>query len=261
MQEKGGYLMEQFQKLCAAASAVNCEEFATKMLSIVQSIKSENFTQVGIVGLSKRGRRTFINKIVEHEVWTDDTIDDEAQLTRSAFERMPDNEKFNCVLVFNRAWNERKVLLFELGEEDFIADKTLNERMYTLDMVFVIISATAPFNNSEVNMLKAAHSLKRQVIVEGVGYLREGDLPKIEHYVAKMNESLELPPALIYENEPNCAKCVRGLIPAYVQRQQLRDKKCRDICTYTVDVLEQKAREALAKHSRSKNRPPMKLLR
>ena len=245
--------MEKFQKLCAAASVVNCEEFAAKMLSLVQSIKSESFTKVAVVGLNKRGRRTFINKIVEHEVWTDDTIDDEAQPTRIAFERMSDNEKFNCVLVFNRAWNERKVLLFELGEEDFIADNTLNEQMYTLDMVFVIISATAPFNNSEVNILKATHSLKRQVIVDGVGYLREGDLPKIENYVAKMNESLELPPALIYENEPNCAKRVRGLVPAYVKRQQLREKKCRDICTYTADVLEQKAREALAEQKQTAN--------
>ena len=85
--------MEKFQKLCAAASVVNCEEFAAKMLSLVQSIKSESFTKVAVVGLNKRGRCTFINKIVEHEVWTDDTIDDEAQPTRIAFERMSDNEK------------------------------------------------------------------------------------------------------------------------------------------------------------------------
>ena len=249
--------MKEFQNLCELASIVDCTDFAKKMTSIVKILKSDEFTRIGIFGLNPHGRRNFINRIVEREIWTEDSFYDTATPLRLSFEPVPPEENFNCVMAANQAWHDLTALIYELSDENFRADDKLN--MYKFDMLFVIVSATAPFNENEVSLLRAAASLNRQVAVEDMSYVKESDREKVKTYIAKINDSLNLPPAIIIGDVENCAKIVRGLIPAYVEQQQLREKKCTEIYNLTADTFEQAARAAISAEETNSRRAAQSL--
>lgn len=236
--------MKEFQNLCELASIVNCTDFAKKMTSIVKILKSDEFTRVGIFGLNPHGRRSFINRIVEREIWTEDTFYGITTPLRLSFEPVQTEENFNCVMVANQAWRDLTALIYELNDENFRADDKVNT--YKFDMLFVVVSATSLFNENEVSLLRAVASLKRQVAVGDMSYVREPDREKIKTYITKINDSLNLPPAIIVGEVEDCAKIVRGLIPAYLEQQQLREKKCTEIYTLTADTFERAARAAIS---------------
>ena len=145
---------------------------------------------------------------------------------------------FNCLFVSSPPWRDLKAILYELRENILFNDNVLSKDMYALDMVFFVISATAPFGKDDVNALKALAPLKRQVVVNGMHQVDDVNREKVLNYISKINDSLGLPPVIILESGKDFGKAVRSLIPAYVELQELREKKCRDLCKKMLEMLE-----------------------
>ena len=112
-------------------------------------------------------------------------------------------------------------------------------------MVFFIVSATSPFGSDELDFLKALNPLKCQLIVNKINLLKENEQKKIISYIEKINDSLSLPPIVIANEDENFGKVIRGLVPAYMELQQIRRNKCADIFNYVLATLEKNVNEKI----------------
>lgn len=237
--------MEKIQNIYKLASAINQREFAERIGNLVQVIKSQNFTNVAVTGLRNIGKTTFINEIIGREVWEPGTLDENEKPLRISFEPVQEDEKFNCLLVSSPPWHDLKAIIYELREDFLISENALVEDMYPLDFVFFIISATSPLQSEEINFLKALAPLKRQVVVNNIQQVKEDDRQNVLNYISKICDSLELPPAIIFDSGKNFAKLVRNLVPAYIEVQELRERKCNFIFNQSLNYLEKIVRDEL----------------
>lgn len=237
--------MEEIQNLYDVACAVNQKEFVEKMTALVKTINTQEFTNVAVTGLRNSGKTTFINEAIGSEVWEPGAMDEDEKPLRISFEPVSEDEKFNCVLLANRPWHDLKAIIFELREETLINGNDLSKDMYPLDMVFFIISATAPFRSEEVNFLKALSLIKCQVVVNNISLVREAEREKVINYIATVNNSLGLPPVIFLESGQQFGKLVRSLVPTYMELQELHEQKCAVLFKRTLDTLEQAARKEL----------------
>lgn len=239
--------MEEFQKFYEIANMVNLTEFVKRIENLISTIRTQNFTKIAVTGVRNVGKTTFINKIVGTEVWEAGNMDEDEKPLRISFEPLNDDENFNCILKVEQNWHDLKAIIYELREQNLIKENSLSEEMYPLDVVFFIISATAPFTKSEIDFLKALSLLQRQVIVNGMFYVKESDREKVKNYISKINNSLNLPPVIFIEDDEkqNLGKIIRNILPSYIELNELRENKCKSVMEHTLNVLEQAVRKAI----------------
>lgn len=230
--------MEVIQNLYEAAALINQTALVEKTTALIEFIRKQDFTHIAVTGAGNSGKTTFINEIIGREVWEPGTLDEDEKPLRISFEPLQEDENFNCLFVSNPPWHDLKVILYELRENILFSDNVLSEDMYSLDMVFLVISAMSPFGKDDVETLKALAPLKRQVVVNGMQKVAEVDREKVLNYISKINDSLNLPPVIILESGSSFGKAVRNLVPSYVELQELREKKCRNLFKKMLDTLE-----------------------
>ena len=230
--------MEVIQNLHEIAEVIKQTALVEKTEALVELIRKQEFTHIAVTGARNSGKTTFINESIGREVWEPGTLDEDEKPLRISFEPVQEDERFNCLFVSSPPWRDLKAILYELRENILFNDNVLSKDMYALDMVFFVISATAPFGKDDVNALKALAPLKRQVVVNGMHQVDDVNREKVLNYISKINDSLGLPPVIILESGKDFGKAVRSLIPAYVELQELREKKCRDLCKKMLEMLE-----------------------
>lgn len=237
--------MEVIQNLHEIAEVIKQTALVEKTEALVELIRKQEFTHIAVTGARNSGKTTFINESIGREVWEPGTLDEDEKPLRISFEPVQEDERFNCLFVSSPPWRDLKAILYELRENILFNDNVLSEDMYALDMVFFVISATSPFGKDDVNALKALAPLKRQVVVNGMHQVDDVNREKVLNYISKINDSLGLPPVIILESGKDFGKAVRSLIPAYVELQELREKKCRDLCKKMLETLELTARNEI----------------
>lgn len=230
--------MGEFKKLREAAAVVNQETLVDKTAALIEFIRQQEFANIAVTGARNIGKTTFINESIGREVWEPGTFAEDEKPLRISFEPLPEDEKFNCLFVSDPSWRPLKSIIYEVRMDTLLSADALSYDIYKLDMVFFLISATAPFGKDDVDALKALAPLKRQVIVNGMHHIKDADRDKILNYISNVNASLELPPVIILESGKNFGKTIRNVIPAYTELKNLRDEKCRDLVKKMFDTLE-----------------------
>lgn len=240
--------MNEYDEMRLVAKEVECVDFVNKMEALSNGLKSQELTKVAVTGLRNSGKTTFINDIVGSEVREPGNMDDAEKPLRVCFEPMNEDDRYQCIMVANHEWHDLGVVLYEFRQEDFIEENVLVEDMYSIDMVFFMISATAPFNIDEINFLKAMPFLNRQVVVNGIDYVKDAERQKVINYIVKINDSLGLPPVIVLRSGQDKGRMVRNTIPGYVELKENRDARQHHVFLYTLDKLEDKIKRRISEN-------------
>ena len=218
-----------FQKLKEIAQEAGCEATVQGYMEKANALINQERLKLVITGMRNSGKSTLINRMLENTVAEESMLSDEAELPlRVGFERIADDPNYRCVTIVNPRWYEQSVILYELHVQDVFQNGTLTAEMDDKDVVLFLISAAAPFNSDEIAILKALAPLSRQVILGGIDYITGDSLEKILAYVNKINDSLGLPPVLIFENQnsQDIGHIVRNILPADDELQKMRRLHC-----------------------------------
>ena len=79
-----------------------------------------------------------------------------------------------------------------------------------------------------------------QVVVNGIDAVKEEERQNVIDYIAKRNNSLNLPPIIIMEgSEEEFGKKIRNILPSYMEQKESREKRRNAIIKNTVDGLGQ----------------------
>jgi len=247
--------MEQFQNLYPVAELLDCMPYVEQMEKTASAIESQRKTVVVVTGMRSSGKTTAVNRMVGSEVREPGNMDDEEKPLRVSFEPMGDDERYQCVLMANREWNSRDALIFEFREENICQESQLTEEIMAADKVFFLISATAPFNRSEVSLLKKMKTLDCQVIVNGIDNVKESDRQQVMDYIAKINDSLDLPSALyMEESDADFGRKIRNALPGYEEQEEKRRKRIDSIVQSTVLRLNEILKKQTAELEKKKDR-------
>lgn len=231
--------MGEFEKIYDIARELDCMDFIKRMEMIIENVNSQKFINVLVTGTRNIGKTTFINKIVGSEVWESGNMDDEEKPLRVSFEPpIPDDEFFQNILAENEAWRAKNVVLYEMRENDLISENSLIEEMYPFDLVFFLISATAPFRLDDLNFLKALSPLRRQVVVNGISYIHEHEREKVLNYINRLNAENGFPPVIVMEDDKDLGEIVRNFIPEDSELKEIRTQKLNDISLHILEKLE-----------------------
>ena len=238
--------MEEMQSFYEAAEKIKQTALAEKTISLVQFIRTREFTNVAVTGARNSGKTTFINEIVGSQVWEPGALDETEKPLRISFEPVQEDERYNCIMAANLPWHDLKAIIYELREEQLFDGDTLAEDMFPLDMVFYITSASSPLGKEEVDALKALAPFKRQVVVNGMHLVDEVNRERVLNYIANINASLGLPPVIVFESGKNFGKLIRNLVPSFSELQTLRDRKCKFLLKNMLDTFETVTRNEIA---------------
>lgn len=226
-----------FQRLEELAQEVGCETTVQKYAEKANALVRQERLKLVVTGMRNSGKTTLINRMLESTVAEESMLSDENEPPlRVDFERMPDDPNYRCVTIINRKWDEQLTILYELHVQNVFQNGMLTAEMDDKDVVLFLISAAAPFNSDEIAILKALAPLHRQVVLGGIDYVDRGSLEKVLEYVNKINNSLDLPPVLVFENKASqdIGHIVRNLLPADEELQKMRRLHCDALFTQAV---------------------------
>ena len=237
--------MKNFGELRSIAEVVGCGEKVRIAESAAAALQEQKRVKVVVTGMRGSGKTTLINRMVGSEIREPGNMDDNEKALRVSFERMEDDDRYDCKLVVNHEWNSRETILYELRDHEVFDGKALTQEMDDKDVVLFLISATAPFNINEVNILKALSHLQRQVILTGLDVVKEGEREKVKEYVEKLNASLSLPPIYVLDEASDVGRDLRNLLPVWGDLPALREKHADAIFDKALNEVQSVAKQTL----------------
>ncbi len=221
--------MDQWKELASIASRAGCLTTVQKAEGQVNKLLAQEKVKIVVTGMRGSGKTTLVNDMVGIQVLEPGNMDDEEMPLRVSFEPLPEDGRYRCIVAANHNWNEKEAILYELREEDILCDGELTDEMADKDVVLFLISATAPFNVSQVNLLKAMAPLYRLAVITDIEAIRESEREKVIQYIGKFTDSLSMPPAIIWDGKQDIGRVIRNAVPAYLEMEKLREVHCNAI--------------------------------
>lgn len=216
--------MERLEKVL---QGLNLTEKCQSILTILNQIKTSEQTRVVVTGMRSSGKTRLINKLVGQEVREPGNMDDDEPVLRVAFEPMAEEKGMECVVVANSAWHEREAVIYELRENNVLFNNQLANNMFLADYVLFLISAAAPFNSQEIQMLKTLSPLTCQVCVMSLDVVTPDQRDRVKSYIEKINASLGLPEVIyVLEDESqDIGRIIRNELPSYTEKVASRENR------------------------------------
>ena len=188
---------DKFERLAVIAREAGCEEYVRAEHRKAQEIMARSSLNLAVAGRANAGKSTLINRMTASDILEESTLPDEdPRPIRICFTRTPDDERCRCVNVLNGEWNERGVTIYELHGQNLDDPAEMDNK----DFVVYVVSATTPFSAEDIAALKRIAGFPRQAVMAGMEFVPGERREKIINYSAKINDSLGMPPIIMFEN-------------------------------------------------------------
>lgn len=216
--------MKFYSEFAELAQIVGCADAIADAQQQEKILLEQEYTNVVITGGRSSGKTRLINQLAGLEVWEEGHADEEGKPLRVAFEPLEDDVRCNCLIAANHQWHDESAVLYELREDLLLSGGLHSDWLKDMDVVLMLISARAPFNANQINLLRALAPLRRYVVLTGLETIDEKDQEQVLAYVNQFIDALKLPPVIVWreDNSEDLGRKVRNLLPAYDSLQQLR---------------------------------------
>lgn len=216
--------MKFYSELAELARPVGCADAISDARQQEKLLLEQTYTNVVITGGRGSGKTRLINRLVGLEVWEEGHMDEEEKPLRVAFEPLAEDARCNCLIAANHQWHDESAVLYELREDLLLSGGLHSDWLKNMDVVLMLISARAPFNADQINLLRALAPLRRYVVLTGLETIDEKDREQVLAYVNQFIDALKLPPIIVWreDSSEDLGRKVRNLLPAYDALQQLR---------------------------------------
>ncbi|MBR2589740.1 MAG: hypothetical protein IKE65_02325 [Clostridia bacterium] len=216
------------------------QEQALSLIEAASASQSEDTLKIAVTGNFNAGKTTLINAIAGKELRevSGISVDDELPL-RLSFEKMPEQEGFECFDVYDPVWNEEEVIFYDLKFEDIFQAGTFKPVMYDMDMVFYLVSALQVFTAEDMYALEQLKRYKIKIILTKLDAVDEESKDSVIKFVDDMCNKLGLDSALVIEkgNNEEIGKHLRGLLPSFGEIEQMRQQRADGFAREAVSLL------------------------
>ena len=229
-------LKKGFTRLAEIAKEAGCEDYVEEECAKVRKVFGKGILRIIVTGGPNTGKSALINRMIDAEIAEESMIADMDSLPlRVCFERTPDDEKYICANFISGAWNDIGAEIYELHLRDIKDQAMLDDK----DFVLFVISAATPFSNTDTTALKALSDFPRQLVLSGMNYVQPKEREKVIDYVKKINDSLGLPPVVVFEDsrEQDIGRVIRSLLPAPNMLAKLKEDHARAIFTRAINAV------------------------
>lgn len=210
------------------------------LIEAAQNSQCGGQTKIAILGNFNAGKTTLLNTIAGQELRKVSAISEEdEQPVRLSFERMDPDPNFKCFDVYDSSWNDEDVIIYDLKFSDVFEAGELKPVMYDMDIVFYLVSALQVFTAVDMHAIEMLKNFKIKVILTKLDAVEEDSKEKIIKYVNDRCEELGLENALLLmdKDSGSVAKTLRGVLPDFVELEQIRKNRAAGFAKTSVEKL------------------------
>ncbi|MBR4039922.1 MAG: GTPase domain-containing protein [Clostridia bacterium] len=160
-----------------------------KRLKNAEALLQRSGTHVGIVGPVNCGKTTLLNGILQQQVCEPSLLPSQSLPLRVAFDRMADDERFECVHVFSREWGGTDAVMYE-----FSAERLLKEAHWVdeLDVVFYLSPLSHFMTAEDKKAIASLGGMPVHVIATQCDRVAAQDMESAKVYAKKACERMNL---------------------------------------------------------------------
>lgn len=214
------------EKIIKIAESVGLKELACKVALEIEKVNSREKVHVAFVGGQNSGKTTVINAVTGRTVREPSNISENELPLRVVFEKCDADDRFECVEVYDKAWNEEDAVLFELKSDEIAEKGIVKDIAHEIDVVYFIISAMNAFTSEDVETIKALSNHNVKLIVTKLDTIDDKNKAGVTKYINDVRMSLGLEEPIFIDKtvSEDVGKIVRNNLPNYTELKELREK-------------------------------------
>lgn len=203
-----------------------------KRLQKAETLAQRSQTHIGIIGPANCGKTTLINGILGQEVRKPSLVPSECLPLRVVFDRMADDERFECVHVFHREWGNTDTVLYEFTSEKILKDESWTDE---LDILFYLSPLSHFMTAEDKKAVQRFAGIPVQVIATQCDRVAGEDLEKAREFAKKACERMNLAEPICADPESwqNVSEKMRRALPlaaALVEIRKTHQDKIKECC-------------------------------
>lgn len=237
------------EKVVEIAKEVGLNELAVNTAETIESVRARDKLQVALIGGQNSGKTTIINAICGKEVREASNISIAEEIPlRVTFERTEKDARFECVDVYDKAWNEENAVLFEFKPFDVAADGKLLPYANDIDVVFYLISAMNVFTSEDISTIKALKNHEVRLLLTKLDTIDEEKRDGVMKYVTDVRSQLGLGEPLIIgkADGQNISKIIRDALPTYAEQKASQDRRCAALLNELTEAVKEEIKTTIS---------------
>lgn len=216
----------KIEKIIEIADAVGLKESACNIAAAIEKINSRSKVHVAFTGGQNSGKTSVINAITGRTVREPSNISENELPLRVVFEKCDADDRFECVEVYDKAWNEEDAVLFELKSDEIAEKGEVKDIAHEIDVVYFLISAMNAFTSEDVETIKALSNHKIKLIVTKLDTIDDKNKEGVTKYINDIRTRLGLEEPIFIDKtvSDDVGKIIRNSLPVYSELKELREK-------------------------------------
>ncbi len=193
----------------------------SRRIQRAETLISRNGKHVGIIGPVNSGKSTLINGILHQEVREPSVLPFDGLPLRVVFDRTIDDERFECVHVFQQEWSNADVVLYEFSSEKVLKDEQWIDE---LDIVFYLSPLSHFMTAEDKKAVQSFEGIPVHIIATQCDRVVADDAAKAKDFAVKACERLSLPAPIFADpnNWQSVSEKMRSALPITVELIEAR---------------------------------------
>lgn len=209
--------MNDLKNIAQEVGAVNISQ----RIQRAETLESRSEKHVGIIGPTNSGKSTLINGILGQEVRVPSVLPFNGLPLRVVFDRRMDDERFECVHVFQQEWSNADVVLFEFSSEKILKDEQCIDE---LDIVFYLSPLSHFMTAEDKKTVQSFEGIPVHIIATQCDRVSADDETKAKEYAVTACERMGLPTPIFADpdNWQSVSEKMRNALPITVKLIEAR---------------------------------------
>lgn len=217
------------QELKQIAQSIGCLPIVADAENTIEKKLKHPQIYAAIAGTRNSGKTRLINQLMNQQV-QEPLREEQQKPLRISFEELQDEQEFDCRRIEHSRWAETDTVLYEMRDEDILADGKLSPKMLEMDMVFYLVSAYAPFTSADMELLKSVAEWPCQVLLMDLDLIEKEKQAETLAYAEKLNNNLHLPAIIaVRRTEQDIGRIMRNLLPTDSECTVCRKRRAEKI--------------------------------